>query len=79
LLPLESTDSLGNFEDGNKQKTIANRDQETRRIPSRTMLRLTSSNIPGTGGLVDTPSARLKFFPLMALFGCSKKGRIASA
>src|SRR6266436_3013488 len=40
LLPLESTDSLGNFGDGNKPKTIANRDQKIRRIPSRTMLRL---------------------------------------
>src|SRR6266436_1650695 len=41
LLPLESTDSLGNFGDGNKPKTIANRDQKIRRITSRTMLRLT--------------------------------------
>jgi len=40
LLPLESTDFLGNFDDGNKSKTIANRDQKIRGIPSTTMLRL---------------------------------------
>jgi len=41
LLPLGSTDSLGNFDGGNKTKTIANLDQKIRRIPSKTVLRLT--------------------------------------
>jgi hypothetical protein len=40
LLPLESTEFMGNFDDGNKPKTIANRDQKIRGIPSTTMLRL---------------------------------------
>src|SRR6266403_4087474 len=43
LLPLGSTDSLGNFDGGNKTKTIANLDQKIRRIPSKTVLRLTST------------------------------------
>jgi len=40
LLPLEPTDFLGNFDNGNKTKTIANLDQKIRRIPSKTVLRL---------------------------------------
>src|SRR6266481_2867123 len=40
LLPLGSTDFLGNFDGGNKTKTIANLDQKIRRIPSKTVLRL---------------------------------------
>jgi hypothetical protein len=39
--PLEPTDFLGNFDNGNKTKTIANLDQKIRRIPSKTVLRLT--------------------------------------
>ena len=31
-LPLESTEFLGNFDDGNKPKTIAKRDQKRRRL-----------------------------------------------
>src|SRR5258706_15925781 len=38
--PLEPTDFLGNFDNGNKTKTIANLDQKIRRIPSKTVLRL---------------------------------------
>src|SRR6266853_643415 len=53
LLPLESTDSLGNFGDGNKPKTIANRDQKIRRIPSRTMLRLTLAPTGRTSRGID--------------------------
>jgi hypothetical protein len=40
LLPPKSTDSLRDFGDGNKSKTIANRDQKIRRIASGTMLKL---------------------------------------
>ena len=40
LLPVESTDPLGNFGDGNKPKTIANRDRKMWQLPSNTMLRL---------------------------------------
>jgi len=40
LLPLGPTDFLGNFDNGNKTKTIANLDQKIRRIPSKTVLRL---------------------------------------
>jgi hypothetical protein len=41
LLPLGPADFLGNFDNGNKTKTIANLDQKIRRIPSKTVLRLT--------------------------------------
>src|SRR5258708_1408663 len=48
LLPLGSTDSLGNFDGGNKTKTIANLDQKLRRIPSKTVLRLIRRGRPPT-------------------------------
>ena len=51
LLPVESTDPLGNFGDGNKPKTIANRDQKMWQLPSNTMLRLRlTSADPGRVG-----------------------------
>ena len=34
---------MGNFDDGNKMKTIANLDQKIQRIPSKTELRLTGA------------------------------------
>src|SRR5258708_36381426 len=46
LLPLGSTDSLGNFDGGNKTKTIANLDQTIRRIPPKTVLRLNCTSQP---------------------------------
>jgi hypothetical protein len=43
LLPQESTDSLVNFGDGNKTKTITKLDQKIRQSPSQTVLRLTGA------------------------------------
>jgi hypothetical protein len=40
LLSPESIDSLSNFDDGNKTKTIAKRDHKIRQIPSNILLRL---------------------------------------
>jgi len=71
LLPLGSTDSLGNFDGGNKTKTIANLDQKLRRIPSKTVLRLTRSPslsaIAKAEGLSKQTVFRLKQDPQAAL------------
>ena len=37
---------MGNFDDGNKMKTIANLDQKIQRIPSKTELRLIFTGTP---------------------------------
>src|SRR6266436_1895649 len=67
LLPLESTDSLGNFGDGNKPKTIANRDQKIRRIPSRTMLRLISVPRRSSGVIFSVICSRLRLSSAVSL------------
>jgi hypothetical protein len=47
LLSVESENSPGNSDDGNKTKTIGYRDLKMRRIPSKIMLRLTSTTSSG--------------------------------
>jgi hypothetical protein len=45
LFAAVSSNSLGNFDDGNKSRIIANRDQKMKQIPSKIMLRLTGRKL----------------------------------